>query len=62
VHFGIAVFWGSIAVQATLMGENEMLGVGCLQKQPSQAFDDVRTPVYAMVLLIVNAYHIFQSV
>jgi len=62
VHIGIVAFRGRIAVQAPLRGENEMLGVGWLPHQPSHDFDDVSTPVFDMVLVIVIPFHIFESV
>jgi len=62
VHFGIEAFRGRIAVKATLRGENEMLSVGWLPQQPSHAFDDVLTPVFDRVLVIVIPSHILESV
>jgi len=62
VHFGIEAFRGRIAVKATLRGVNKMLGVRWLPHQPSDAFDDVSTPVFDRVLLIVVSFHIHKSV
>jgi hypothetical protein len=61
VHFGIEAFRGRIAVKATLRGENEMFGVGWLPRQPSNAFDDVSTPVFDTALVIVIPSHILES-
>jgi len=62
VHFGIEVFWGHVAVKAMLRGVNEMLRVGWLPHQPSHAFDDVSTPVFDRVLVIVIPSPILESV
>jgi len=62
VNFDIEAFRGSIAVKAMLRGENEMLGVRWLPHQPSHAFDDVSTPVFDRVLVIVIPFHILKSV
>jgi hypothetical protein len=51
-----------MAVKATLRGVNEMLGVGCRPYQPSLPFDDVLTPVFDMVYVIVIPCHILESV
>jgi hypothetical protein len=51
-----------IAVIATLRGKNEMLGVGWLPYQPSHAFDDISTPVFDRLLLIVIPSHMLNSV
>jgi len=45
-----------------LSGVNEILGVGCLPHQPSNGFDDVSTPVFDRVLVIVIQSHILESV
>jgi len=39
-----------------------LLGVGWLQHQPSHAFDDVSTPAFDKVLVIVIPSHILESV
>jgi len=62
VHFGITAFRWSIAVGATLMGINAMLGVGWLLQQPSHASDDVLTPIFDRPLVIVIPSHILESV
>jgi len=62
VHFVIEVFRGRIAVKATLRGENEMLSVCWLPHQPSHAFDDISTPVFDRLLVIVIPSHILESV
>jgi hypothetical protein len=62
VHFSIEAFRGRIAVEALLTGENEMLGVGWLPHQSSQAFDDLSTPVFDRALVIVSASNILESV
>jgi len=51
-----------MAVEATLRGKDEMLGVGWLPHLPSHAFDDVSTPVFDMALVIVIPSHILESV
>jgi len=51
-----------MAVKATLRGVNMMLGVRWLQHQPSHAFDDVSTPVFDRVLVIVIPSDILESV
>jgi len=56
------MFWWRSAVKATLRGINVMLGVGWLPHQPSQAFDDVPTPVFERALVIVIPSHILDSV
>jgi hypothetical protein len=62
VHFGIEAFQGPITLKATLRGENEMLNVGWLPHQPSHPFDDVSTPVFDRVLVVVIPSHILESV
>jgi hypothetical protein len=62
VHFGIEAFLWHLAVQAMLMPVNETLGVGWLPHQLSHSFDDVSTPVFHMVLVIVIPSHILDSV
>jgi len=62
VHFGIKAFRRRTAVQPTLRGENEMLGVRWLPHQPSHAFDDVSTRVLDGALVIVIPFHILESV
>jgi hypothetical protein len=61
VHFGIEAFRWGIAVKATLSGVYEMLCVGWLQHQPSDAFDDVLTPGVDRPLVIVIPSHILVS-
>jgi len=39
-----------------------MLGVGWLPHQPPRAFDDILTPVFDRVLVIVISFHILESV
>jgi hypothetical protein len=56
------VFRGRIAVTATLSGEEEMLGVRWLPNPSSDTFDDVSTPVFDRVLVIVIPSHILESV
>jgi hypothetical protein len=62
VHFGIKAFRGRIAVKSPLRGENEMLGTGWVPHQPSNAFDDVSTPVFDRALVAVIPSHILESV
>jgi hypothetical protein len=62
VHFGEEAFRWRLAVKATLSGVNKMLGVRWLPHQPSHAFDDILTPVFDRVLVIVIASHILESV
>ena len=62
MHFGIEVFRGHIAPQATLRGENEMRGVGWLRYQPSHAFDDISTAVFDRALVIVLSPNILEGV
>jgi len=50
------------AVKPALRGVNEMLGVGWLPHQPSHAVDEVSTPVFDWVLVIVIPFHILDSV
>jgi hypothetical protein len=45
-----------------LRGHNEVLGVGRLPHQPSHTFDDVSTPVFDRVLVIVIPSDILESV
>jgi hypothetical protein len=45
-----------------LRGVNKMLTVRWLPHQPSHAFDDVSTPVFDRMLVIVIPFHIFESV
>jgi len=61
VHIGIEAFRWHIAVKAMLRGVNEMLGVGWLPYQPSHGFDDVWTPLFDRVLVIVIPSHILAS-
>jgi hypothetical protein len=51
-----------MAVKAMLRGVNKMLGVHWVTHQPSQAFDNVLTPVFDRALVIVIPLHILQSV
>jgi len=62
VHFGIEAFRCHIAVKETPRGVNEMLGIGRLWHQPSDAFDAVSTPVVDRALLIFIPSHIVESV
>jgi hypothetical protein len=62
VHFSIEAFRWRIAVKATLSGVNEILGIGWLPHQPSDAFDDVSTPEFGRVLVLVIPSHITESV
>ena len=62
VHFGIEAFRWRVAVNAMLTGVNMMLGIRWLPHQPSHAFDDVLTPVFDRVLVIVIPTHILESV
>jgi hypothetical protein len=62
VHFSIEAFQWRIAVKATLWGINQMLGVGWLQHQPSNAIDDISTPVFHRPLVIIIPSHILKSV
>jgi len=62
VHCGLEVFRWCIAVNATLRGENEMIGVGRMPHQLSLAVDDISTSVFDWVLVIVIPFHILQSV
>ena len=62
VHFGMEAFRWLIAVEATLRGVNQMLGLRWLAHQPSHAFDDVSTPVFDRELVIVIPSHILESV
>jgi len=62
VHFSVEVFRWRIAIEATLRGVNEMLGVGWLPHQPAHACDDVSTPVFDRALVIVIPSHILKRV
>jgi len=62
LHFSIEAFQWRIAVKAMLRGINEMLRVGWMPHQPSHAFDDVSTPVFDRVLVIVIPSHIVERV
>jgi hypothetical protein len=62
VHFSTEAFQWRIAVKAMLRGVTEMLGIGWLPHQPSHAFDDVSTPVFDRLLVIVIPSHILQGV
>jgi hypothetical protein len=62
VHFCIEAFQGGIADNATRRGRNEMLGVGCLPHQLSDAVNDVATPVFDRALVNVIPYQILESV
>jgi hypothetical protein len=53
VNFGKEVIRWRKAVKAMLRGVMMMLSVGWLPQQPSHAFDDVTTPVFNWVLVIV---------
>jgi hypothetical protein len=61
VHFDIEAFQRHIAVKAMLRGVNEILHIGWLLHQPSYAFDDVSTPVFDRVLVIVIPSHILDT-
>jgi hypothetical protein len=45
-----------------LRGINEILGTGLLPHQPSHDFDDVSTPVFDRLLVIVIPSRIIESV
>ena len=62
VHCGMKVSQGHIADKAPLRGVNRILGVGWPLHQPSHAFDDISTPVFDQVLVIVVPSHILKSV
>jgi hypothetical protein len=62
VNFGIEEFLGGITIKPTLRGENEMLSVAWLPHRPSHAFEDISTPVFNRVLVIVIPSHILMSV
>ena len=61
VHFGIEAFRWRIAVEAMLRGIHVMLGVGYLPHHPSHSFDDVLTPEFDRVLVIVIPSPILKS-
>jgi hypothetical protein len=48
-------------VIATVIHENEMLGVNWLLHHPAHAFDDISTPVFDRELVIVILSHILKS-
>jgi len=58
VQFSISVVQWSIAVKAMLRAVNEILSTGWLRHQPSHAFDDIPTPEFNPVLVIVISSHI----
>jgi hypothetical protein len=62
VHFDIEAFRWRIAVKATLKGVNTMIAVRWLPHQPSDAFDNLSTPVFDRALVIVIPSHILESV
>jgi hypothetical protein len=62
VDFGIKAFWWHITAKAMLRGVNEMLRIGWLSHQPSHAVDDVSTPVFHRLMVIVIRSHILESV
>jgi hypothetical protein len=62
VHFSIEAFWWRITVKATLRGVTEMLGLGWLPHQPFHALDDVSTPVFDRLWVIVIPSHILEVV
>jgi hypothetical protein len=62
VPFCIELFQFRIVGTARLRGINTMLGVRLLSCQPSDAFDDVWTPVFDRVLVIIIPFHILDSV
>jgi hypothetical protein len=62
VHLGMEAFWWRIAVNATLRGVNQMLGVRWLPPQPSHASYDVSTQVIDRALVIDIPFHILESV
>ena len=62
VHFGIEAFRWCIAVEGTLPAVHEMLCIGGLPHQPSDAFDDVSTPECDRALVCVIPSHILESV
>jgi hypothetical protein len=58
MHFGIEVFWWCIPVKAIMRGVYTILCISWLPHVPSQAFDDVSTPVFDRALVIVIPPHI----
>jgi hypothetical protein len=62
VYFGIEELRGHIAVKAARRGFNEILSLGWLGHQPSNAFDDVSTPVFDRALEIVTPSDTLESV
>jgi hypothetical protein len=40
---------------------NELLGIGWLPYQPSHSFDNISTPLFDRVLVIVIPSHILES-
>jgi hypothetical protein len=62
VHFSIEVFWWHVAAEVLTSGINWMLRVGWLPQQPSQAIDDIWTPVFDKALVIVMLSHILECV
>ena len=62
MHCGIEEFRWRIAVNATLRGINEMLGIGWLLRQPSHASNDVSALLFDWALVIFIPSHILDSV
>ena len=60
--FRTDLYFADVAVNTTLRGVNEMLGVGWLLHQPSHALDDTSNQVFDRVLVIVIPSHILESV
>ena len=56
------VFQWRIPVQSLMWGVNVMLSIGWLPHQPSDAVDDVQTPVFDRKLVIVIPSHILERV
>jgi hypothetical protein len=62
VDFSIQAFRWSIAVESTQRSINDILGLAWLPHQPSNAFEDVSTPVFDWAGVIVIPSHILESV
>jgi hypothetical protein len=62
VHNSIKAFWWHITVQPMKRGMNEILGVGWLQHQTFQGFDDISTQICDSTLVIVIPSHNLESV
>jgi hypothetical protein len=61
-HISIVAFRWCVGVKAMLTGANEMLSVGSLQHQQSDATNNVSTPAFDRALLIVIPSNILKSV